>query len=157
VAVTLSQDGKQKWLTLGSANMLSIDEARAQAREAIRCVRLGLPPTKTAARKFLSFMERGIEPACYLYRHYHPNGDLLYVGVSLRALDRQFQHSKTADWRKLIHRIEIEPFETREEALAAEQTAIRQEFPKFNTVHNSRRHPGREIARGLGAITEAQT
>jgi Arm DNA-binding domain len=151
--VVITRDaGKQMWITIGKADLLSIDEARAQAREAVRCVRLGLPRTRpeTAAKKFLSFVERGIEPACYLYRHYHPNGDLLYVGISLRALDRQISHSKTANWRKLIHRIEIEPFETREAALNAEQAAIRQEFPKFNTVHNNRQHPGREIARGLG-------
>jgi Arm DNA-binding domain len=143
--------GRQRWITIGRASLISITESRLMARDVIRRLRLGLPPDfETAARKFLSFMERGIEPACYLYRHYHPNGDLLYVGVSLGILARQLQHSKTAGWQKLIHRIELEPFETREAALDAEQVAIRQEFPKFNTVHNGRQRPGREIVRGLG-------
>jgi hypothetical protein len=101
------------------------------------------------AKKFVCFIDERIEPACYLYRHYHPNGDLLYVGVSLRALDRQQNHLGKADWRKLIHRIVIEPFETREAALEAEEIAIRLEFPKFNTTHNGRRHLGREIARSM--------
>jgi hypothetical protein len=101
------------------------------------------------AKKFVCFIDERIEPACYLYRHYHPNGDLLYVGVSLRALDRQQSHMDKADWRKLIHRIVIEPFENREAALEAEEIAIRLEFPKFNTTHNGRRHLGREIARGM--------
>jgi len=105
----------------------------------------------SAAKKFLSFIERGIEPACYLYRHYHPNGDLLYVGISLWALKRQQKHAAKADWRNLIHRIVIEPFETREEALAAEEAAIRLEFPRFNKVYNGHRNLHREIAR-MGTI-----
>jgi hypothetical protein len=100
-----------------------------------------------AAEKFRSFIEYGIEPACYLYRHYHPNGDLLYVGISLRALNRQQAHAAEANRRNLIHRIVMEPFETREEALAAEEAAIRLEFPKFNKVHNAHHKLPREIAR----------
>ena len=87
-----------------------------------------------------------MEPACYLYRHYHPSGDLLYVGISLFAVGRQLAHQST-DWRYEIHQIVIEPFATREEALAAERRAIETEFPKFNGTHNQRRHPVQEIAR----------
>ena len=50
----------------------------------------------------------------------------------------------------MISRIVIEPFATREEALAAEQFAIRTEFPKFNTIHNGHRHPIQEIAKAGG-------
>ena len=98
-------------------------------------------------RKALDFLKRDDEPECYLYRHYHPNGDLLYVGVSLEPLRRQDRHLKEADWRSMICRILIEPFETREEALAAEELAIRTEFPKFNSRHNERYHPLEEFAR----------
>jgi hypothetical protein len=97
-------------------------------------------------QKSLSFIERGVEPACYLYRHYHPNGDLLYAGVSLHALTRQHAHFKQAAWHAAIHLIVIEPFETREEALGAEQHTIKTELPKFNVTHNGRRHPWQEIA-----------
>jgi hypothetical protein len=47
----------------------------------------------------------------------------------------------------MISYILIEPFETREAAVAAEEAAIRDEFPKFNTMHNTRRHPFQELAR----------
>jgi hypothetical protein len=40
----------------------------------------------------------------------------------------------------------IEPFATREEA--AEETAIRSEFPRLNVTHNGQRHPAQELARG---------
>jgi hypothetical protein len=46
----------------------------------------------------------------------------------------------------MICQIVIEPFQTREEALAAEEIAIRTEFPKFNSTHNKRRHPLQELA-----------
>jgi hypothetical protein len=100
---------------------------------------------RNIAAKALAFLEQNIEPACFLYRHYHPNGDLLYVGVSLHALTRQRKHFSEAAWRLSIYRIVIEPFETREEALEAEQLAIKTEFPKFNSVHNSRRYPLAEM------------
>jgi hypothetical protein len=93
----------------------------------------------------MKFLEQNIEPACYLYRHYHPSGDLIYVGISLEPLKRQHRHLKEAGWRNMISRILIEPFATREEALAAEQAAIRDEFPKYNTTHNRRRHPIEEL------------
>jgi hypothetical protein len=54
---------------------------------------------------------------------------------------------KAATWRDMICRILIEPFATREEALRAEEEAIRSEFPKFNSTHNARRHPFQELAR----------
>jgi hypothetical protein len=47
----------------------------------------------------------------------------------------------------MIHRILIEPFETREEALVAEALAIRNELPKFNDTYNGRRHPIQELGR----------
>jgi hypothetical protein len=99
--------------------------------------------------KALDFLARDVEPGAYLYRHYHPNGDLLYVGFSLNPLRRQRDHHtpKGAGWRGMICRILIEPFETREQALAAEEVAIRDEFPVFNTTYNTRRHPFQEIQR----------
>lgn len=49
-----------------------------------------------ARRKFLAFIKRGVESACYLYRHYHPNGDFLYVGISLNVQERHRAHFKGA-------------------------------------------------------------
>ncbi len=153
---------RHRRLTLGPVTAYGIVKAREIAKDLYAAVRLGRDPAseKIEARirrtrdrivdKFASFIERGTAPACYLYRHYHPSGDLLYVGISLSALKRQIDHIREADWRTFIYQIVIEPFETREEALEAEQVAIRTEFPKFNTMHNGRRHPVREIA-GLGS------
>ena len=155
---------------LGSPTILTLSQARAEAKKILAAVRLGRDPVgekhvarrqrhaehdmaprqgleRHAAQKALTFLEQGQEPACYLYRHYHPNGDLLYVGISLEPLRRQDSHLKAATWRDMICHIVIEPFATREQALAAERRAIRKEFPKFNTAHNRQRHPIQELMR----------
>lgn len=150
---------QQRRITLGSIAVLTPVAARAEAKKLLAAVCLGRDPSVEKreasqesmelriARKALSFLDKNIEPACYLYRHYHPNGDLLYVGISLEPLRRQDRHTKMASWRNMIYRIVIEPFVTRDEALAAEQIAIRNEFPKFNITHNSKRHPLQELMR----------
>jgi hypothetical protein len=155
-------------VSLGDARKVDYETARKRARQLLAQVQLGRDPAaekraapiqdleQRTADKALGFLSRGIEPACYLYRHFHPDGDLLYVGISLEPLRRQDRHAKAASWRNLIHRIVIEPFMTREEALAAEQFAIRTEYPKFNTVHNQRRPPHRELMR-LGNADEGET
>jgi predicted GIY-YIG superfamily endonuclease len=99
------------------------------------------------AHKATQFLEQGVKPEAYLYRHYQPNGDLLYVGVTLSVLNRSNAHVNEARWRNLICLIVIEPFATREEALEAERVAIRNEYPKYNAVHNGRRQPIEELER----------
>jgi hypothetical protein len=59
--------------------------------------------------KTRAFLDQGIEPIGYLYRHYHPNGDLLYVGMSIEPIRRQKAHTKNAKWRAMICRLLIEP------------------------------------------------
>jgi Arm DNA-binding domain len=146
-------------ITIGSTAVFPLAAARTAARKLLAAARLGRDPAaerraglhrsleRRVADKALAFLARGVEPACYLYRHYHPNGDLLYAGISLAPLRRQDRHLKAASWRDMICRILIEPFETREQALVAEQLAIRDEFPQFNTAHNKQRHPIQEIDR----------
>jgi hypothetical protein len=90
--------------------------------------------------KWHSFAARGIVPTCFLYRHYDAQGDLLYIGMSLNVLARQVRHIERAAWANTIYQIVIEPFATREELLAAEEYAIRTEFPKHNFTHNGRLH-----------------
>jgi hypothetical protein len=150
---------QQHSMSLGDVRRLDPDSARKAARRLLAQAKLGRDPVaekrssplrdleQRTAAKALKFLKRGIEPACYLYRHFHPGGDLLYVGISLEALRRQDRHLKSADWRNLIHRIVIEPFGTREEALDAEQFATRTEFPRFNTARNRRRRPDQKLAR----------
>jgi GIY-YIG catalytic domain len=69
-----------------------------------------------------------IEPAGYLYRHYSPSGDLLYVGVTQSLSKRTNTHLSKATWKDFICVIVIEPFSTREELLEAERVAILNEF-----------------------------
>lgn len=67
-----------------------------------------------------------------LYRHFDRRSNLLYVGVSLNALKRLMQHREVSGWFGEIHRVEIERFATRQEALSAERNAISGENPRHN-------------------------
>lgn len=71
---------------------------------------------------------------CQLYRHFDAAGDLLYVGISLSAIGRLAQHRASADWFDQIAKVEIEQFETRDLALAAEAAAIDTERPRHNKL-----------------------
>jgi predicted DNA-binding transcriptional regulator AlpA len=68
-----------------------------------------------------------------LYRHFNKEGRLLYVGVSLTAIKRLVEHRNGCAWYRQIARIEVEWFDTRDEALAAEAEAIRTEKPRHNS------------------------
>jgi hypothetical protein len=148
--------GKTHKLTLPHG--LTLREARTEAAKIMHEIDRGHNPADTKRERRVSpleriaakaclFIEQDREPACYLYRHYDPSGDLLYVGISLEPLRRQKRHSEKAAWRNMICQIVIEPFATREDALAAERLAIRIEFPRFNDVHNGHRHPVQELMR----------
>lgn len=77
-------------------------------------------------------------PQHHLYRHFSTSGELLYVGVSLAAVNRLAQHRHHSHWYTQIARVEIESFATRELALEAETAAIRKENPKFNIAQRRR-------------------
>jgi predicted GIY-YIG superfamily endonuclease len=72
---------------------------------------------------------------CSLYRHFSETGDLLYIGVSLSTLVRLGQHAKHSGWFASIARVEVEHFDNREAALAAERAAIENEAPLHNKHH----------------------
>lgn len=76
-----------------------------------------------------------------LYRHFSPDGRLLYVGISINALSRLTAHLSGSAWAEQIARVEIERFPSRRAALDAERKAIRAECPKFNIVHALPRPP----------------
>jgi predicted GIY-YIG superfamily endonuclease len=155
-------DGRKRWMGLGSASVFSLKEARERARLTRQKISDKIDPLEArqaekatnalvpamslherVAHKFALFLEQGVTPEAYLYRHYQPDGDLVYVGITLSILDRTDTHLQDARWRKLICLIVIEPFATREEALQAERIAIRNEYPK----HNGQRQPLQELAR----------
>jgi hypothetical protein len=68
-----------------------------------------------------------------LYRHYDAEGRLLYVGISLSAVQRLAQHADK-DWSADIRRVEIEMHPDRGTAEAAEKAAIKAENPVHNKL-----------------------
>lgn len=50
LALARNPNGKQIWVTLGSTNLLELDEARAAARDVIKRVRAGLPAFEERAK-----------------------------------------------------------------------------------------------------------
>ena len=70
-AVARNSFGKQVWATLGSADVLPIEQARARAREAIRRIRDGLPAFKPPPVKPDSFAD---VTETWLRRHVAKNG-----------------------------------------------------------------------------------
>ena len=81
-----------------------------------------------------------------LYRHYNKDGDLLYVGISSKHLQRLAQHSNHAHWYDEITRIEIEHFEFKCDAVRAETKAIRTESPAHNILCTPRRIAGKRTS-----------
>jgi len=144
--------GKYTCITLGRAD----DVVRADGKsvlnyaQALAAVRAGMSNARDVPSRWADFIARGITPACYLYRHYDYQGDLLYVGLSNSPVERQRQHREGSHWAALVCTITIEPFATREEVIAAEQLAIETEFPKYNQTYN-----GRALPRAVMAIMEA--
>lgn len=75
-----------------------------------------------------------------LYRHYNGEGLLLYVGISLSAINRFIQHKQISGWANQVTKIEIEVFDTREDALKAETLAINNENPVYNIQKKRREY-----------------
>jgi integrase len=66
--VARDPNGKQVWTNIGAADVLGIDAAREQAREAIKRVRAGLPAVESAADTFAEVSDG------WLKRHVEPKG-----------------------------------------------------------------------------------
>jgi excinuclease UvrABC nuclease subunit len=82
-----------------------------------------------------------------LYRHFDANGTLLYVGMSLNALNRLIQHRQVSLWFDEIANITIEKFETKDQLIEAEMQAIKTESPKYNIIHSDINKPLRKPRR----------
>lgn len=76
--------------------------------------------------------------AHHLYRHFDCEGRLLYVGISLNALNRLAEHKQTAEWFWRIARVEVTAYATRRSALKAERLAIQREKPLHNVKHTGK-------------------
>lgn len=93
-----------------------------------------------------------------LYRHFDAANELLYVGISLSVAHRLSQHMRGSRWSGQIARVTVEHFATRDDALQAEERAIKVERPRFNVVHNNTNKPSRRKYSGLGlAILDETT
>lgn len=104
---------------------------------------------------------RDIQPLPVVYRFFDASGQLLYIGCTVNFLNRivnHTSHSRYADsWWPLVARFESVEFRTLNEALNAEELAIRIERPLFNTKHRGRRlrHPDRMKLIAALAVTGA--
>lgn len=70
-----------------------------------------------------------------LYRHWNADGELLYVGISLKPFQRLDQHKNNSHWYGDIANVSVEYFDTRSLAEDAERVAINKEKPLHNITH----------------------
>lgn len=92
-----------------------------------------------------------------LYRHYNSSDELLYVGISLSALQRLGQHAEHSAWFGSISRVTIEHYETRQLALDAEREAVIRERPLHNVHHKkSAEEARRNATKELMATAQAK-
>lgn len=82
----------------------------------------------------MSGARRPSPTSTFLYWHFDADGLLLYVGISIQAIARFSGHRSTAHWAHLVARIDIEAYPTRDAALTAEKTAIKNERPRYNVI-----------------------
>jgi len=110
VAVTRNPNGKQVWTTIGDTNVLSIAEAREQARDIIKRVRAGLPAIEPRGETFAAVA------ANWMQRHVEGNGLRSAAGIrgllKLHVLpvwgDRAFTGIRRSDVAALLDHIEDE-------------------------------------------------
>jgi integrase len=109
--VARDQFGKQIWFRIGTADILRIEEARDQAREAIKRIRAGLPAKEAPAVKPDSFKSVALS---WIERHVAKNKlrtqaeieRCLRVYVFSHWADREFTSIKRSDIAALMDHIE---------------------------------------------------
>jgi integrase len=108
VTVARDPNGKQVWTTLGSTDVLDIDDAREQARETIRRVKAGLPAFEPPEETFRVVAEN------YLKRHVEANGlrsrseieRLLNRHILPAWGDREFTAIRRSDVAALLDKVQ---------------------------------------------------
>ena len=106
--VARTPSGKQVWTTIGAADALGIEEAREQAREAIKRVRTGLPAIPAQAATF------GDVAASWRKRHVEANGlrtasrigRLLDKHVLPEWREREFTSIRRSEITALLDKVE---------------------------------------------------
>ena len=108
VTVARTPSGKQVWTTIGAADALGIEDAREQAREAIKRVRAGLPAIPAQAATF------GDVAASWRKRHVEANGlrtasrigRLLDKHVLPEWREREFTSIRRSEITALLDKVE---------------------------------------------------
>ena len=77
--------------------------------------------------------------ALILYRWFAVDRALLYVGKSIRPIDRLDRHIKSSLFSGEAANITLQHFDNERSLHAAEIAAIRNEKPKYNTIFNGTR------------------
>lgn len=72
-----------------------------------------------------------------LYVAFNKDGECLYVGISSNWGRRWAQHANYNGFFWGVARLEIEWFQSREEAIEEEELTIAVLQPKFNVTHNT--------------------
>jgi predicted GIY-YIG superfamily endonuclease len=93
-------------------------------------------------RADLVFVEQSMKITS-VYKLYNKYDELLYVGISLSAITRLSQHKADKEWYSEISRVDIEHYETEEQARDVEGILIKELNPRYNVVRPgcARRHP----------------
>lgn len=71
-----------------------------------------------------------------VYRYYDGRGALLYVGITSRGINRNYEHNLTQEWWPFAAVQHIEHYERRDDAERRERELIREFRPPFNSAHN---------------------
>lgn len=75
-----------------------------------------------------------------LYRVFDCDLDLLYAGISHRALQRLKEHSKSKpDWQQSSI-VLLDHYDSRDYALMMERETIQEDIPRWNVVHAASNH-----------------
>jgi excinuclease UvrABC nuclease subunit len=69
--------------------------------------------------------------AC-VYRALDPDGNVLYIGSTLDCQRRLGDHGRNAPWWTRVGTVEVQHYDTPEEAQIGEAEAILRERPEFN-------------------------
>lgn len=79
-----------------------------------------------------------------VYRLSGRDRQLLYVGVAHNPGLRFAHHHQNKSWWPDVVIVTLTHYSSRSEALSAERTAIREERPRYNVIHNTEKRSRRQ-------------
>jgi predicted GIY-YIG superfamily endonuclease len=139
--VRISVDGKKTWIgtfdTREAAEEAECAGSKPKRRLCVKCQKpfrpnddrhLRCPRCVSAAKK----KHEKVEDDHWLYFCHDAEGELLYIGITSSGIRRMRVHGDQKNWWKDVDTITLRHFETRGEAVAAEQIAVRDLGPRYN-------------------------